>query len=97
VVDELVIDKALPPAPRLQDAGLLRLRPDHRLANPGALESDVSGNENGLTTRVIVAPPGQAFLRILKLHNRPHTHCMLLKVQANPKGKSALRDFCRAL
>ena len=57
VVDELVIDKAhYRQHPDCKTLVCFVYDPDHRLANPDALESDVSGNENGLTTRVIVAP-----------------------------------------
>jgi DpnII restriction endonuclease len=57
VVDELVIDKAhYRQHPDCKTLVCFVYDPDHRLANPDALESDVSGDENGLTTRVIVAP-----------------------------------------
>jgi len=54
---ELVVDKAHyrqhPDCKTLVSFGY---DPGHRLCNPDALEGDVGANENGLTTRVIVAP-----------------------------------------
>ncbi|MCP9486937.1 MAG: hypothetical protein MSC30_13865 [Gaiellaceae bacterium MAG52_C11] len=57
VVDELVIDKAhYRGHPDCKTLVCFVYDPEHRLTNPDALESDVSGDENGLTTRVVVAP-----------------------------------------
>jgi hypothetical protein len=57
VVEELTIDKAhYRGHPDCKELVCFVYDPEHRLTNPDALESDLNGDEDGLTTRVIVAP-----------------------------------------
>ena len=60
MVDELIIDKAhYRQHPDCTTLVCCVYDPEHRLVNPDALEGDLSRNEDGLRTRVIVAPrPG---------------------------------------
>ncbi|MFL5958657.1 MAG: hypothetical protein ACJ75G_00115 [Gaiellaceae bacterium] len=57
VVEELVIDKAhYRGHPDCKTLVCFVYDPEHRLTNPDALEGDLSGGEDGLATRVVVAP-----------------------------------------
>lgn len=57
VVEELTIDKAhYRGHPDCKTLVCFVHDPEHRLTNPAALEGDLSGDEGGLATRVVVSP-----------------------------------------
>jgi hypothetical protein len=57
VLEELIVDKAhYRQHPDCKTLVCFIYDPDRRLKNPDALEGDVSAEEEGLTTRVVVAP-----------------------------------------
>lgn len=57
VVEELTIDKAhYRGHPDCKTLVCFVYDPEHRLTNPDALEGDLSGDDDGLATRVVVAP-----------------------------------------